>query len=324
MRTDRSIPQFRRGPGSKSLNNPGNAYDNNTNTSMTLSVSHQWTQGYGTTYATATYSGFTSGSTPVSIKMNYYAYADGNTANCPAKFKAEFYNGSWHTWFTVEDIITGGVTNSVASTWTAPQSLTGTPGSGLVQVRITVEASRLNTGCGFSGATANGGVTEIEMLVNDCAHPVNFLQNGSGWTDSGGGIHFNYALQSSTGVTSDLSACDIYDRLTANPDPFASPPFPSGFPSGSNPQDVLLDSTPEDGGASDGQYPPPSWVTPYAAATGTREQHYLFTCPCYSGGSLIVIDGPYTITRSVSQNGDGSWKYTVSKSGVSNEINPLP
>jgi len=313
------------GPGSGSLYYPDKAYDGNLLTSTNLAVSHAWTHGAGLTYRTITFLQFPAGYTPVSMKMRYSGYADGRT-ECAARFKAEYYDGSWRDWFIHEDNSSAPAIQ-VQPTWTDPLYFVGVAGSEVVKVRVTVEAERTSVGCGFGGADANMQVIEIEMTASDCARPINFTQT-NGWDSGGGLIQFNYSFQSSTGRLTDLSQCQLLEELDYNPSPHASPPFPVGFGSPSHQEPVPpIDTDLTDGSATDAHWPPTvvgPWVTPYAAASGTVDQRYLFTCPCYSGGSRTPVGGPYTITRSVSQNADATWRYTVSKNGVTSVLTPLP
>ena len=316
--------------GSGSHNNPQYAYDTNHATSGNHAVTKPWTQGAGTNYRQFTFSGFPSGYTPTTLRLSYNTYLNG-LAGCPATFLAEYDLGDgFETWVFWQDDSSAPPID-VGPVW-LEKDLAGVVGSGNIQVRVTTLAQR-SPGCGFSGPAASAAIQEIEMVVNDCARPLNFVQNGAGFTDGQGGIGFNYEWDSSTGDLSDLALCTIYERLEYSPAPFSSPPFPPDFPitaTSPNPNDLLLGGfSPASGVGTDGhdappQVPGPQFVTPYTAATGTGEQHYLFSCPCYSSALKIVMDGPYTITRSVSQNGDGSWKYTVNKNGVSNTISPLP
>lgn len=67
------------------------------------------------------------------------------------------------------------------------------------------------------------------------------------------------------------------------------------------------------------------FVTPYGASSFTGVQRYRYTCPCANGGSPVNLMGLLNIVRSVSQNTNGSWKYTVTKpTNGQASINPLP
>jgi hypothetical protein len=59
--------------------------------------------------------------------------------------------------------------------------------------------------------------------------------------------------------------------------------------------------------------PPGSWVKPYAPASFTANQTYQYVCPCVNSGNQNTL-GKYTITRSVTENSDGTFEYTITKS----------
>jgi hypothetical protein len=69
---------------------------------------------------------------------------------------------------------------------------------------------------------------------------------------------------------------------------------------------------------------PGSFVKPYSAKTIIATQVYQYTCSGANGGNPVKLKGPLQIKRSVSQNTNGSWKFTITKSGASASINPLP
>lgn len=67
-----------------------------------------------------------------------------------------------------------------------------------------------------------------------------------------------------------------------------------------------------------------TFVKPYTAATVTAPQIYRYSCSCKDNGAFVTLLGPHNIVRSVSQNANGSWKFTITKTGSSATINPLP
>jgi len=156
-----------------------------------------------------------------------------------------------------------------------------------------------------------------------CAVPTNFHQVGPG-DDNQGVLHFHYEWSSSTGKISDLSQCTIGEIVTypgANPYPWPKPPFDSN----SNNPTVHDYSASATGALGDNHLGPDGgWVTPYQAASFTATQYYRYKCPCANNGEYVNVMGPLSIVRTVSQNQNGSWKYTVTKSGSSAVINPLP
>jgi len=159
-----------------------------------------------------------------------------------------------------------------------------------------------------------------------CAVPTNFRQTGV-WDRGGGKLEFEYQWSSSTGNLNDLSACFVGEHVqypgTANPYPRPSPPFPAG--GHANPTEFQVEGN--DGIIGDEQLVPGFglFVTPYSASSYTAVQHWRYSCPCKNGGAWVNVMGPLNIVRSISQNPNGSWKYTVTKpTGGQASINPLP
>ena len=177
--------------------------------------------------------------------------------------------------------------------------------------------------CSGDDFFANTSVT-----VPPCAIPNNFQQTSC--SDQGSGdLHFTYSWGSSTGQLADLgvSHCTVGENVTypgtANPFPWPSPPFPND--SSTNPTVIDLNATL--GGLQDDHLLAPSttFVKPYSASSFTATQFYRYKCACGANANTYVnLVGPLSITRSVSQNSNGSFKFTVTKSSCSATINPLP
>jgi hypothetical protein len=152
------------------------------------------------------------------------------------------------------------------------------------------------------------------------AVPTNFRQTAG--RDAGGGIlHFEYAWDSSTGNRADLSACEVGEHVAyPGPSPFPrpSPPFPSG--SVQNPTIKWGPATIR-GGQDNHRTGNMRFVKPYSARTYTATQYYRYRC---SRGSPVNLMGPISIVRAVSRKRDGNYKFMITKSGVSAEIDPLP
>lgn len=157
-----------------------------------------------------------------------------------------------------------------------------------------------------------------------CALPTNFHQISA--QDIGNGaLRFNYVWGSSSGTLSDLAQCQVGEKVDYNPAdlPFASPPFPAGL----NPPNPETGQVAGDLGAfpnGDVHVTPGSFVKPYSAKSITATQIYRYRCPCHNNNAWQTLIGPLNIVRSVSRNPNGSWKFTVTKSGASATINPLP
>lgn len=160
-----------------------------------------------------------------------------------------------------------------------------------------------------------------DVLV--CAIPNNFHQTAA--NDVGNGtLRFKYAWGSSTGILGDLSQCSVGERVDYDPAdiPWPSPPFPAGhFP----PNPTIGNVPATDGAVFDNHTTTGTFVKPYAARSFTAIQVYRYTCPCANGGNPVSLSGfPYSIVRTVSQNANSTWKFTVTKTGSSATIDPLP
>jgi hypothetical protein len=168
-----------------------------------------------------------------------------------------------------------------------------------------------------------GGSTDSDYQPNPpAAHPVNFHETNH--YDAGNGtLHFDYAWDSSTGVMSDLINCTTQEIVSYTPRdlPFKSPPFPAGI----DPINPTVKGGPAYvGSAPDDHSTPGNFVRPYSTKTIIAVQTYQYICSGVNGGNPVRLYGPLKIVRSVSQNSNGSWKFTITKSGASASINPLP
>ncbi len=165
--------------------------------------------------------------------------------------------------------------------------------------------------------------------ANVFATPTNFRQTST--SDNGNGdIHFNYAWDSSSGNLSDLSSCSVLETVTypGSGNYSWSIPFPAI--SSTNPTILRIPGTDGTGQDDNGLFNPDGTVntnfrTPYTASSFTAEQTFSYSCNhsgVISSGSLL---GPLAIVRQVSQNTDGTWKFTATKpTSGSATINPLP
>lgn len=159
-----------------------------------------------------------------------------------------------------------------------------------------------------------------------CAIPTNFRQTVG--RDAGSGVlHFEYAWDSSTAHLSDLelSGCTVNENVSypgGNPFYWPSPPWASGT---NTPNPTILPVPPIPGADGTGadNHSTAGFRTPYQAASFTATQYYQYSCTC-DHSSNVHLAGPISIVRSVGQNPDLTWKYTITKSGVSAYINPLP
>jgi len=138
-------------------------------------------------------------------------------------------------------------------------------------------------------------------------------------TPNGDSLHFVYTWASSTGNLADLSNCMVSQRVTYPSSPFLyPPPYAPGFLSRS----PLVTGVAASLGIAQDNHGHPPIVPPYAPGnTFTASQEYFYTCPCVTGEVQLQTQ---PITRTISQRPDGNWKYTITKSGVTAGIDPLP
>ena len=230
---------------------------------------------------------------------------------------AHMCDGSNQTgWACASEMTSDSIAIASVNAWCAQQGFGNGEGS------TTVRATAADVPGPFCGEQTLHSSRPTQVT---CAIPTNFRQISV--SDQGGGtLHFEYAWDSSTGKLSDLSHCGVGERVDYNAAdlPFPSPPFPSGL----NPPNPTTDPV---FGGDLGTFPngdthstPGTFVTPYSARTVTATQIYRYHCPCHNGDAWTTLMGPHNIVRSVSQNANGSWKFTVTKSGSSASIDPLP
>lgn len=160
--------------------------------------------------------------------------------------------------------------------------------------------------------------------TDECPVPVDFRQTSV--SDVGGGtLHFKYAWDSSTGYLGDLRNCGITEKVdypNGNPFRWPSPPWDGrGTP---NPTIEPSPPIPGDRGKAVDNHSTLGFKKPYKRASFTANQVYRYTTPCKNAGKPIAMSRNIAIVRTVTQNADGTFKYRITKSGSSAEINPLP
>jgi len=152
--------------------------------------------------------------------------------------------------------------------------------------------------------TSSGG------SANNPAYPTNFTE--AGWGKQGCcTLEFTYTWGSSSGNKADLAACTMGEYVTSSLGTGTQNwPYPMveqvTYPI------TTTDWAPTSGLESDYLLAPSSFYTPYSAASFTDTQIYRYKCPGVNNWNWVTLPGgPYTMTRSVSQN--GVWQYKVSK-----------
>jgi hypothetical protein len=159
--------------------------------------------------------------------------------------------------------------------------------------------------CGCSGPSGGG-------TAAPCAIPTNFRETARR-KDPGGVLHFEYNWDSSTGNKADLSACEVGEIVTYTTE--KDPPFESW----ANPTILWAPAT------GTGQDNHATGVKkPYEDFTKQAVQYYRFHCPCHDGDKPTNLMGPIDITRKIEKKADGKYKYTITKSRLTNQIDPLP
>jgi len=169
-----------------------------------------------------------------------------------------------------------------------------------------------------SGDIILGSSTDSSSAPPPGARPVNFhavmvaaLANGT--------LRFQYDWESSTGNLDDLSNCRVGEIVTYPgtgaaykwPAPMVKKTINPTEDSVSGPSAVFVDD----------HFPPNSFTHPLNSASFSATQKYRYKC---GSGGYVYLTGSMIIKRTVTRNSNGSWKYTVTKSGSSATIDPIP
>lgn len=241
---------------------------------------------------------------------------------------------------TISATVTGNTQNATIYLYIGPEyGTTGEAvfsGSGNTYTTITSTTTLSISGVQASSAPNNMvlfavlgsttlATTNFTVAATNGAIPVNFRQIDV--YDAGNGdLHFDYKWDSSSGNLADLEYCIVGEYVTnqdpRDPWPWPSPPFPPN--TSGNPTTVNIIAT--QGGSPDDHrlYPYSTFAKPYSFSTFTATQYYRFACTYYDSENYHNMQGPNSIVRTVSQNPNSSWKFTVTKSGAGASINPLP
>jgi hypothetical protein len=164
----------------------------------------------------------------------------------------------------------------------------------------------------------------VNFLVR--AVPTNFRQTGT--SDAGNGVlHFDYAWDSSSGNLSDLSDCSVSEKVVYPGGATYSWPAPFPIINTTNPTILSVpgsDGTGQDNHGLDGKTGN-DFRKPYFGASFTAQQTFSYSCGSGTSQMTDNLLGPLPIERSVSQNPNSSWRFTVTKptDGIAT-INPLP
>jgi hypothetical protein len=166
------------------------------------------------------------------------------------------------------------------------------------------------------------------------AVPTNFHMSAA--EDAGGGVnpllHITFVWQSSTGDLSDLSGCQLRERVTysasnnsACPDNIppglcfypTSPPWPTpGQPGTGYPNPTDIAGSASAGGIFDNNaITNLQFVQPYSANSFPSTQYFQHSCNAQQTWTNIY--GPVTITRSMFKNAQNKWAVKVSRSDTS-------
>lgn len=215
---------------------------------------------------------------------------------------------------------------SMGSNSASQQTFTGiSPGLTYISAFMGTFESYYWDGLNCYDANSTYDLVDGGPIETVCYIPINFRQVGQGTDVGNGTLHFEYAWDSSSGNLSDLSSCTVGEVVTYPGYPGTniytppSPPFNQSF------QTTVINDPASDGAFLDNHRTSGGFVTPYAEASFTAIQYYRYSCPCKDGGAYVNLMGPINIVRSVSRiPNTNQFKFTITKSGYSATINPLP
>jgi hypothetical protein len=148
-----------------------------------------------------------------------------------------------------------------------------------------------------------------------CAIPTNFRETARA-KQAGGVLYFQYEWDSSTTRLGDLSACQVGEHVAYSTE--SDPPFET-WP---NPTVQWTAATP--GKFPNGDHHFTGAKKPYSDFTKNAVQYYRFHCPCHNSDAPTNLMGPIAITREIKPKTGGAWRYKIEKSGLTNEVDPLP
>lgn len=164
-----------------------------------------------------------------------------------------------------------------------------------------------------------------------CAIPVDFRQDRVEEIGPGR-LRFTYSWTSNSGDVDHLSQCHVCEIVTYPFESFPPAPFPPDEISTPTQLCVPGNANASADGrtaiAFDDNIMPGEFVKPYFESSFASIQRFYYTCPCalneHGHGTPIDIFGPLVIDHRVTRNPDGTFRFTLSKSGATSTINPLP
>jgi hypothetical protein len=159
--------------------------------------------------------------------------------------------------------------------------------------------------------------------ANSAAVPVNFTQLTVAKPGNGFLVFF-YGWGSSTGKKEDLKGCTIGEYTTypgLGSGTHYSWPKPPWSSRTKNPTELETDATADE--VADVHFPG-TFVKPYREAEFTAQQSFFYRCPCVNGGNKVTMKGPHPVKRMVTKSMDGTYRYTIKKSGETAVLVELP
>jgi hypothetical protein len=295
--------------------------------------------------------GYGGGSCISSVTISYIT---GTTVICPntPQESIEFITSSFTFAFPVPCASSspGTYVSSGSASWDCPNCGGGIPGGTPTPIITANPCDCKQDGTSFAACTeCRGGVVANKADGTPCggnstcnagncavcAVPTKFTQTLVNPNFPGGILYFGYTWESSTNKMSDLSNCIVEENVQYYPisTPFYYWPDPPWVNYNDNPYIASVPAyqpNPDPHGLMFDKQWPGTFATnlfgqhTYVVKDFVAIQYYQYICPCANGGKPVFLSGPYEIHRSVTQNQDGSYKYTITKSGASTTIDPLP
>lgn len=204
-------------------------------------------------------------------------------------------------------------------------------GSSTTNITTTTTLSIAGVVAGNVQLTATFGTGEsttlatitLDVTPTNGAIPADFRQTGVA-QEPNAVLQFTYTWGSSSGEISDLGGCQVREYVTY-PGPlnqqyfWQSPPYEAGSWS-LNPDFGATPGPATAGSLIDTQGHVNFGPSPYKYSNVTSQQVYQFECPYFENGQWVTMapaSGTIPITR-VIQDVNGTWQYSITKSGASN------